>query len=43
MYDFYRAAACVPEISVGDVEYNKEQIIDKIKESDNFINSLKGE
>ena len=33
MYDFYRAAACVPEISVGDVEYNKEQIIDKIKEA----------
>ena len=26
MYDFYRAAACVPEVSVGDVDYNKEQI-----------------
>ena len=33
MYDFYRAAACVPEVSVGDVDFNKEQIIDKIREA----------
>ena len=29
MFDFYRAAACVPELRVGDVEFNKKQILEK--------------
>ena len=33
MFDFYRAAACVPEVRVGDPEYNKQQILDKIEEA----------
>lgn len=33
MFDFYRAAACVPELRVGDVEFNKKQIMDKLVEA----------
>lgn len=31
MFDFYRACAIVPEISVGDTEFNKNSILDKLK------------
>ena len=33
MFDFYRVAACVPEVSVGNTEFNKEKIMDKLKEA----------
>ena len=36
MFDFYRAAACVPELRVGDVEFNKEQILDKLTEAASY-------
>lgn len=36
MFDFYRAAACVPELRVGDVEFNKKQILDKIVEAASY-------
>ena len=35
MFDFYRVAACVPEVSVGNTEFNKEKILDKLKEGFN--------
>jgi NAD+ synthase (glutamine-hydrolysing) len=31
MFEFYRTAACVPDMRVGDVTYNKEQILEKLK------------
>lgn len=31
MFDFYRTAACVPELKVGDVAYNKEKIMEKLE------------
>ncbi|MGN0151528.1 MAG: NAD(+) synthase [Wujia sp.] len=34
MYDFYRIAAAVPDIRVADVNYNKNKIIDMIREAD---------
>lgn len=36
MFDFYRAAACVPELRVGDVEFNKKQIMDKLVEAASY-------
>ena len=36
MFDFYRAAACVPELRVGDVEFNKQQILDKLVEAASY-------
>ncbi len=33
MFDFYRVAACVPEVSVGNTEFNKEKIMEKLKEA----------
>ncbi|MCR5544193.1 MAG: NAD(+) synthase [Eubacterium sp.] len=33
MHDFYRVAACVPDIKVGDVRYNTKKIIKKINEA----------
>ena len=36
MFDFYRAAACVPELRVGDVEFNKKQILDKLVEAASY-------
>ena len=33
MYDFYRVAALVPEVSVGNTEYNKEKILEKLQEA----------
>lgn len=36
MFDFYRAAACVPELCVGDVEFNKKQIMDKLVEAASY-------
>ena len=33
MFDFYRACAIVPEVSVGDTEFNKSSILDKINEA----------
>ncbi len=31
MFDFYRVATCVPDLKVGDVIYNKESILKKVK------------
>ena len=33
MFDFYRVAACVPEVKVGDVDFNKEKILEKINDA----------
>ena len=34
MFDFIRVAAAVPEVSVGNVDFNVEKIIEKAAESD---------
>ncbi|MCR5104104.1 MAG: NAD(+) synthase [Eubacterium sp.] len=36
MFDFYRVAAIVPEVRVGDTEYNKEKILEKVKEAQGY-------
>ena len=36
MYDFYRAAAIVPEVRVADTEYNRDRIIEKIEEARSY-------
>ncbi len=33
MYDFLRAAACVPDVKPGDVEYNVSKILEKLNEA----------
>ena len=40
MFDFYRVAACVPEVSVGNTEFNKEKILDKLKEAYEYKASI---
>lgn len=40
MYDFYRVAACVPEVSVGDTEFNKTKILEKLSEAYDYKASL---
>ncbi len=34
-YGYIRVGACVPKIKVADVEFNKNEIIEKIKDADN--------
>ena len=36
MFDFYRAAACVPELSVGNVAFNEKKIIEKLEEAKGY-------
>ena len=36
MFDFYRVAAVVPELSVGDPVYNTDRILEKLKEVSAF-------
>lgn len=31
MFEFYRTAACVPDLKVGDVSYNKDKILEKME------------
>ena len=33
MYEFYRVAACVPEVKPGDVDYNVSKILEKLEEA----------
>ena len=33
MYEFYRVAACVPEVKPGDVDYNISKILEKLEEA----------
>ena len=33
MFDFYRVAACVPQVSVGNTDYNTDRILEKISEA----------
>lgn len=36
MYDFYRVSAAVPDVRVGDTDYNTDRIIDKIEKADRY-------
>ncbi len=36
MFDFYRVAACVPDVSVGNTEYNLSKIFEKLEEAYNY-------
>ena len=36
MFDFYRAATCVPPIKVGDTEYNLKSIQEKLEECSEY-------
>ncbi|MCR5215312.1 MAG: NAD(+) synthase [Eubacterium sp.] len=36
MFDFYRVAACVPDVSVGNTEYNLTKILEKLEEAYNY-------
>ncbi len=36
MFDFYRVSAAVPDVRVGDTEYNVEKIIEKIEKSERY-------
>ena len=40
MFDFYRVAACVPEVKVGDTEYNKDRILEKLSEAYDYKASV---
>ncbi len=33
MFDFFRVAACVPSIAVGDVDYNTDEIINMVRKN----------
>lgn len=40
MFDFYRVAACVPSVSVGDTEYNTDKILEKLNEAFEYNASI---
>ena len=40
MFDFYRVAACVPSVNVGDTEYNTDRILEKLNEAFEYEASI---
>ena len=40
MFDFYRVAACVPKVFVGDTEYNTDKILEKLSEAYDYDASI---
>ena len=40
MFDFYRVAACVPSVSVGNTEYNADKILEKLNEAFEYDASI---
>ncbi|MCR5633491.1 MAG: NAD(+) synthase [Eubacterium sp.] len=40
MFDFYRVAACVPQVKVGDTDYNTDRILEKITEAYDYKASI---
>ena len=40
MFDFYRVAACVPSVSVGDTVYNTDKILEKLHEAYDYEASI---
>ncbi|HCA22396.1 MAG TPA: NAD(+) synthase, partial [Lachnospiraceae bacterium] len=40
MHDFYRVSTAVPDVSVGDVNYNYDRIIEKIEKAERYESQI---